>query len=63
MSVNDYSRIIIDDYRVTLQIVALLTDDYRGVMYNHDMFIVEAIKANFNEDILDQIHSVFLKLV
>ncbi len=40
MSVNDASRIIIDNTRVTLQIVASLTDDYRGVIYDRNMFIV-----------------------
>jgi hypothetical protein len=42
MSVNDTSRIIIDDSRVMLQIVASLTDDSRGVIYNHNMFLVLA---------------------
>ncbi len=34
MSANDASRIIIDNSRVTLQIVASLADDSRGVIYN-----------------------------
>jgi hypothetical protein len=42
MSVNDTSWIIIDDSRVRLQIVASLTDDYRGVIYNGNVFIVQA---------------------
>jgi hypothetical protein len=42
MNVNDASRIVIDDSRVTLQIVASLTDDSRGVFYDCDMFIVQA---------------------
>ncbi len=42
MSVNDASRIIIDDSRVKLQIVASLIDDSRGVIYNCNMFIVQA---------------------
>ncbi len=42
MSENDESRIIIDDSRVTLQIVASLTDDSRGVIYDHNMIIVQA---------------------
>ncbi len=37
-SINDPSRSIIDDYQVTLQIVASLTI----VTYEHDMFIVQA---------------------
>jgi hypothetical protein len=42
MSVNDASRIVIDDCRVMLQILASLTDDYRGIIYNCNMFIVQA---------------------
>jgi hypothetical protein len=42
MSANDTCRIIIDDSRLMLQIVASLTDDSRGVIYNHNMFIVQA---------------------
>ncbi len=41
MSVNDASRIVIDDYRVTLQIVASLTDDSTGLIYDRNMFIVQ----------------------
>ncbi len=40
--INDASVIVIDDSRVTLQIVAPLTDDSRGVIYNRNVFIVEA---------------------
>jgi hypothetical protein len=43
MSVNDTSKIVIYKFRVTLQIVGSLTDDSRGIIYNHDMFIVKAI--------------------
>ncbi len=42
MSVNDASRTVLDNSRVMLQIVASLADNSRGVMYNHNMFIVEA---------------------
>jgi hypothetical protein len=35
MCVNDASRIEIDDSKVTLQIVASLNDDSRGVIYYH----------------------------
>ncbi len=42
MSVNDASRIVIDDSWVALQIVASLTDDSRGVIYDCNMFIVQA---------------------
>jgi hypothetical protein len=41
MSENDASRIIIDDSRVMLQIVASLTDDSRGIIFTN-MFIVKA---------------------
>ncbi len=40
ISVNDASRIVIDDSRVTLQIAVSLTD--RGNIYHHNMFIVQA---------------------
>ncbi len=42
MSVNDASRIIIDDSGVMLQIVASLTNDSRGIIYDRNMFIVQA---------------------
>ncbi len=42
MSVNDASRIIIDDTRVTLQILASLTDDSRVIIYDYNMLIVQA---------------------
>ncbi len=42
MSVNDTSRMIIDSSRVVVQIVASLTDDSRGVIYDRNMFIVQA---------------------
>ncbi len=45
MSVNDASRFGIEDSRVMLQIVALLTDDSRGIVYNNIMFIVQAISV------------------
>ncbi len=41
MSVNDTSRIVIDDSRVMLQIVASLTDNSRGIIYDCNMFIVQ----------------------
>jgi hypothetical protein len=41
MSVNDTSRMIIDNSRVVVQIVAL-TDDSRGVIYYCNVFIVQA---------------------
>ncbi len=42
MSVNDASRIIIDDSRVILHVVASHTGNCRGIIYNHNMFIVKA---------------------
>ena len=42
MSENDASRIIIDDSRMMLQIVAALNDDPRGIIYDCNMFIVQA---------------------
>ncbi len=42
MIVNDASGIIIDDSTVMLQIVAPLTDDSTGVIYDRNVFIVQA---------------------
>ncbi len=42
MSVNDSSRIIIDNSRVMLQIVASLTEGYRGAIEDCNEFIVQA---------------------
>ncbi len=42
MSENDASRIVIDDSRVTLQIVASLSDNSRGIIYDCIMFTVLA---------------------
>ncbi len=47
MSVNDASRIIIDDSRVTLQSVASLTDNSKDVIYNCSMFIVQVSGDRF----------------
>ncbi len=47
MSVNDTTMIVIDDSRVMLQIVASLTKDSRGIIYDQNMFIVEATKLQF----------------
>jgi len=41
MSSNDTAKIVVDDYRLMLQIVASITDDSRGVIYNCKMFIVQ----------------------
>ncbi len=42
MSVNDASRIIIDDFRVMLQIVSSPTDNCRGNIYDQNMFVAQA---------------------
>ncbi len=42
MIVNDASRIIIDDSRVPLQIMASLTDNSRGIIFDRNMFKVQA---------------------
>ncbi len=39
MSVNDTSRIVIDDSRVTLLNVVSLIDDHVGVLYDCNMLI------------------------
>jgi hypothetical protein len=36
---NDAFKITIDDSRVMLQIVAPLADDFRGIIYDHNMFL------------------------
>ncbi len=43
MSVNDVSRIVRDESGVTLQIGVSLTDDSRDIIYDHNMFIVQAV--------------------
>ncbi len=47
MDANDASRIVIDESRAMLQIVASLTDDSRGVIYEHNMFILQAIVLRY----------------
>jgi hypothetical protein len=42
MCENNASRIVIDDSRGMLQIVMSLTDDYRDVIHDCNMFIVQA---------------------
>ncbi len=49
MSVNDAIRFVTDDCRKTPQIVASLTDNSRGVIYDRNMFIVQAtVEKNKN---------------
>ncbi len=45
MSVNDVYKIIIDASRVTLKIVASLTDDSWGFIYDRNVFIVHATEC------------------
>ncbi len=42
MSVKDTSGIVFDDSRVMLQIVVSLSDDSRGIIYDCNMFILQA---------------------
>ncbi len=42
MCKKDALWIAIDNSRVTLQVVALLTDDTKGIIYDWYMFIVQA---------------------
>ncbi len=42
MSVKDASKIVIDDSRVMLQIVMSLTNGSMGVIYDCNMFLVQA---------------------
>ncbi len=48
MSENNATRIIIDDSRVMLQIVASLTDNSRDIIYDYSMFIIQAT-ASYNK--------------
>jgi hypothetical protein len=47
MGENDASRILIDDSRVALHIVLSLTVDSRVIIYNCNMFIVQATRNSF----------------
>ncbi len=42
MSELDVSRIMIEASRMTLQMLASLTDDSRGIIYDHNMLIKQA---------------------
>ncbi len=42
MSVNDASSITIDNSRLMFLVVASLTDDSKGIIYNHNVFIAQA---------------------
>jgi hypothetical protein len=47
MSVNDASRIVINDSWVMLQIVASVRDNSRGAIYNRNMFTVQEMEFMF----------------
>jgi len=47
MSVNDACRIVTDNSRVMLQIVLSLTEDYRGIIYDCNVFIVQTTGMNY----------------
>ena len=55
MSVNDACRIVIDDSRVMLQIVASLTDDSGVVIYDCDIFTIQATSCSITYN-----HNMFL---
>jgi hypothetical protein len=55
MSANDAYWIIIDDSTVTLLIVASLTEDSRGVIYDCNVFIVQATACLITDVIYDRI--------
>ncbi len=44
---NDASRIVIGDFRVMLQIVASLTENFGGIIYNCNMILVHATELIF----------------
>ncbi len=47
------SQYAIDDSRVTLQIVASLTDNSRGVIYDQNMFVVQATDCQIANNLLN----------
>ncbi len=49
MSVNDTPRIVSDDFTVMLQIVASLTDYSRGLIYDCNLFIVQATDSQLQK--------------
>jgi len=61
MRVNDASRIVLDDSRLTLQLVATPIDNSWGVIYNRDMFMEQAIGLEMNEEKMSE--KVFLNNV
>jgi hypothetical protein len=47
MSINIASSIVIDESKMTLQIVASLTNNSRATINDHNMFIVQARGINY----------------
>jgi hypothetical protein len=47
ISVDDTSKILIEDSRVMLLIVASLTDNSIGIICDHNMFIVQATGGSY----------------
>jgi hypothetical protein len=41
MIISDASRSVVKDFRVMLQLVASLTNNSRGIIYDLNMFIIE----------------------
>jgi hypothetical protein len=62
MSLIDASRIVIDAYRVMLQIVAPLTYYSRDVIYDRKMFIAQAIGVLYQSLSFCLISLLFIKL-
>jgi len=58
MSVNDDSRIVIDDSRAIIHYVVSLIDDPRGIIYDYNMLIVQATGVNAVE-IVPRIERIF----
>ncbi len=56
MSVNDACRIVIDNSRVMLQIVASLTDESRDIIYDCNMFTAQATSCSI---IITYDHNMF----
>jgi hypothetical protein len=55
MSENGASRTVSDNSRVSLIIVASLIEDSIGLIYDHNMFIVQATGGNLIKPFLDTI--------
>jgi hypothetical protein len=52
MSVNDISRIVIDDLTVILQFVTSIIDDSKGIIHNRNMFIEQATSVKVVKQLL-----------